>query len=293
MKNKKIFHAFISFANYFPKDVINFGVQCVGLFWDKIDQLHDQSFTLLPPLAIRIKVNTPYALSYKKYGADFLKYFIDICGLKKNGRVLDIGCGSGILATPLTKYLNKEGRYNGLDINEKLINWCKLNISSRYSNFHFKLVNVYNGKYNPEGKKSPTKLKFPYENNSFDLVVLSSVFTHMLPKDVEHYLKEIARVLKKNGKCLITYKLINPEIENLIKNKKSKFDFKYSFGNYRTATIPKNNLSFEDVVGYNETYIRNLYKKNRLRIKLPIYYGSWSGKKKSLKSQDIIVAVKV
>ena len=42
---------------------------------------------------------------------------------------------------------------------------------------------------------------FPYEDGEFDVVVLTSVFTHMLPDDVAHYLDEIARVLKPGGRA--------------------------------------------------------------------------------------------
>ena len=41
--------------------------------------------------------------------------------------------------------------------------------ASQYSNFHFKTVNLYNGKYNPKGKKNPCQppmvriYYFPYE----------------------------------------------------------------------------------------------------------------------------------
>ena len=38
-----------------------------------------------------------------------------------------------------------------------------------------------------------------------------SVFTHMRRREVANYLSEISRVLKPNGKCYITYFLINEE----------------------------------------------------------------------------------
>ena len=41
-----------------------------------------------------------------------------------------------------------------------------------------------------------------------DVAFLTSVFTHMLPEDVEHYLDELARVLKPGGRTLITWFLL-------------------------------------------------------------------------------------
>lgn len=224
-----------------------------------------------------------------------LNYFTLTCRLKRNGTVLDVGSGSGIAAAPLTKYFDKAGKYEGFDINKELIDWCQQTITSHYSNFHFQFVDIYNGKYNPNGKIYPTKFAFPYKSNFFDIVVLSSVFTHMLPNDIEHYLNEIVRVLKKDGKCVISYMLFDPAVDSLMKKKASSVDFRYTFGNYRTINIPKNNATYEDIVAYDVRYIRNIYQHKGLRINIPIHYGYWSGKRNtsSLHKQDIIIATKL
>jgi ubiquinone/menaquinone biosynthesis C-methylase UbiE len=46
---------------------------------------------------------------------------------------------------------------------------------------------------------------FPFADSSFDFVYLVSVFTHMLPADMEHYLSEISRVLKPAAKCAVSF----------------------------------------------------------------------------------------
>lgn len=284
----------LGISKFLPRNLFNLGLQGIGFVWDGVDSLRGQRTNLLPPFALRMQVNSTFrALSYEEYGKEFLGYFIRFCNLKKNDRVLDVGCGSGILVAPLVNYLNKDGSYEGFDINEKRINWCKKNISSSYPNFHFIVVDLYNGKYNPNGKKSASTFRFPYKGNSFDFVVLSSIFTHMLPRDLENYLSEIARVMKKNGKCLITYLLINPVSNKLQKKKLSSINFKYSFENYKTIELPQNNYTYEEAVAYEEDYIRRLYKKIAFRIDEPIQYGAWSGRKKILSKQDIIIATKV
>src|SRR5262245_45023586 len=45
------------------------------------------------------------------------------CGLKKDGYVIDVGCGSGRLAKPLSKYL--EGSYLGIDIVPDLVDYAR------------------------------------------------------------------------------------------------------------------------------------------------------------------------
>jgi len=133
------------------------------------------------------------------------------------------------MAIPLTKYLNKASHYEGFDIVADGINWCRENITTKYPNFNFRLADVFNKFYNPKGRKSPSDYEFPYENESFDFVFLTSVFTHMLPDGIENYMREIYRVLKKNGRCLITFFLLNDESRNLIQIEESDLDFKYPF----------------------------------------------------------------
>lgn len=225
---------------------------------------------------------------FKKIGEEFLRYFMELGDLKPNERVLDVGCGIGRMSLPLTKYLNKRGSYEGFDIVADGITWCK-KISSKYPNFHFQLANVFNKNYNPNGKFRAAEYKFPYESESFDFVFLTSVFTHILPQDMENYFCEISRVLKRSGRCLITFFLLNKKSLQLINARKSTLDFKYEFGKFRTidANTP------EAAVCYDEAFILGLYEKYGLKIKQPIRYGSWCGRSNFLSYQDIIIVSKI
>lgn len=231
---------------------------------------------------------------FKKIGEEFLRHFIELGGLGPSERVLDVGCGIGRMASPLTKYLNKRGSYEGFDIVSKGVNWCKENISLKYPNFNFQLADVFNKHYNPDGKHKASEYKFPYEDNSFDFVFLTSVFTHMLPDDLENYLKEISRVMKKGGRCLITYFLLNDESIQLINDGKTTFnvgkntflDFKHHGKGYRTI----DEHTPEHAVAYDEKFILKLYGKYNLTVMEPIRYGSWCGRKDFLSYQDIIIA---
>jgi len=151
---------------------------------------------------------------FKKTGEEFFHYFIEFGELKPNEKVLDVGCGNGRMAVPLIGYIKGEGLYEGFDIVVEGINWCKKSITSKYPHFHFQVADLYNKEYNPKGKYKASEYKFLYENDSFDFVFLTSVFTHMLPQDMENYFSEIARILKRNGRCLMTFFLLNEESVN-------------------------------------------------------------------------------
>jgi SAM-dependent methyltransferase len=151
------------------------------------------------------------------------------------------------------------------------------------------LADIYNKYYNPSGKCESCDFQFSYEDESFDFVFLTSVFTHMLPPDMENYFAEIARVLKPGGRCLITFFLLNEESLRLVDAKESTLDFQYRGEGYRTI----NPRAPEEGLGYDESYILSLYKKNGLAIEEPIHYGNWCQRKSFLSFQDIIVATKV
>ena len=242
---------------------------------------------LIPPMRMRNLVGR--AEDFKLIGQTYLRALIEFGELKPNERVLDVGCGIGRVAGPLTKYLNEQGSYEGFDIVPKEIKWAKKTFESRFPNFHFQLADVYNKCYNPKGKFKASEYKFPFESESFDFVFLTSVFSHILKEDMENYFTEITRVLKPKGRCLISFCLLNTHSLEMIEKKKATANFQYEINGYRTIDreIP------ESAVAYDEKIIRALFDKNKLSIIEPIHFGGWSERKPSpLSLQDIIVAVK-
>ena len=244
-------------------------------------ELPDQ---LLPPEALQDYVGG----CYHEVGALFFGYLVELCGLEPSDAVLDVGCGSGRIAVPLAGYLNHEGRYAGFDISKEAIAWCKENVSRTHPNFDFEVADIENKYYNPNGKYKSSDFRFPHSDASFDVVFLTSVFTHMLPTDVEHYMQEIARVLKSGGKCLSTFFLLNEESIRLTKAKKRTPNFKYHRQGYRTSNAKRP----EAAIAYPEAFVRELYEKCGLKLEEPLRYGSWCGRTDYLTFQDVVIAVK-
>ncbi len=249
---------------------------------DLVDLTSGSSKHSIPPLRLRHIIGQDIGYD----GEGFVQLLREDCALMPNQRILDIGSGTGRIASALTGYLNEDGRYEGLEIVGEFVDWCQQNISTKYPNFKFKRADVFSGSYNPHGAFKASEYRFPYDDASFDVVCLSSVFTHMLPRDMENYIREIVRVLKPNGRCWITYYLINDESRRfaaLGANTRSFMDC----GEYYTADkeVPEN------AIGYEEQRILKLYEESGLQVESPVCYGSWSGRK-SEGIQDIIVARK-
>ena len=239
---------------------------------------------VLPPKSLQRFVGG----AYEEVGAEFFGYLVTLCELQPGDAILDVGCGSGRMALPLTGYLNTEGRYAGFDISAKAIAWCRENITRQHPNFDFEVADIYNSLYNPKGQYQSLDFRFPYPDASFDVVFLTSVFTHMFPPDVEHYLEEIARVLKPGGRSLCTFFLLTDESLALIAAGKGTHNFQHQRDGYRTIHEKRP----EEGIAFPEAFIRELYAKSGLNVREPVRYGSWCGRTEHMSFQDVVIADK-
>jgi SAM-dependent methyltransferase len=239
----------------------------------------------LPPLHLRRYVGP--LRSFGSSGAEFMNYLRLIAGLQPHERILDIGCGCGQMALHLKDYLDENGSYVGVDIHRPSIDWCQKNIASRRSNFKFAQIDVRNLTYNPAGIHPAETYRLPYEDGSFDVVLLKSVFTHMRPTEVSNYLREVARLSNANGRCLATFFLLNDEQAALAKQGANTLPFDYGEGVWRY----RYELSPESAVAYDESFVRHLLEQHGLALR-ESRYGSWSGRKDGLSYQDLLLIQK-
>lgn len=276
--------------NKIVKSFLNVIQHFVWFLLDSIETLLGQRAPLTPPRHLMdVGTNTFTRSDFNTIGQQMFQHLVDIGGLNPNDKVLDIGCGVGRMAIPLTRYLSSEGAYDGFDIVAESIKQCTQAYSPRFDNFHFHHADIFNTRYNPGGKYLSHQYKFPFPDQTFSFVLLTSVFTHMLSQGMENYLNEIRRVLIPGGRCFITYFILSPESEHLIQLNKSNLQFVFPINHGRSTRedMP------EEAVAFNESYVRELYQKSGLHIIEPVHYGTWCGRKTNLGYyQDIIVGVK-
>lgn len=188
----------------------------------------DRLFVLLndkrpyPPMALR-RQSGPLR-SFDVVAGEFVGHLTSLAGLRPDSKVLDVGCGAGALALALRERLSTDGHYIGLDVDRGVIRWCSKHLTD--DRFEFLHHDYRNETFNPGGVAG---LAWPATDAWADVVLLKSVFTHMLPQDVSFYLEETARVLHRDGVALVTAFLYD-EVDDAVTAR-----FPYGVDRYRYA----------------------------------------------------------
>jgi len=249
---------------------------------------------IIPPLRLQLDGPRGYDV-FRRNGAEALAFYKDEVGLRPESCMLDIGCGIGRKTLPLTTFLAGNSLYVGMDIDGREITWCSRNITPSYPRFVFITMDVFNKFYNPSGGVMPDQLVLPFPDNSFDVVSLWSVFTHMFPKDVVHYFHEAHRVLKPSGTFVASYYLINDHAKREVAAGRAIWDVTHHLSDRGCWTTNPNVP--EDMIGLEEDWLRSAYQEAGFAIDEPIRLGGWANRPvpsqyENLNSQDIVIARK-
>lgn len=252
---------------------------------DLFEQITGKRHPLAPPRGLIFTGSGDFIQS----GNALVELCIKQAGLTPQSNVLDVGCGIGRLAVPLTRFMDGKGNYNGFDVVPDGIEWCTKNITPKHPNFVFKFIPLRNDLYNLDTEKKAGNFVFPYADNSVDLVVLTSVFTHMQHNEVANYLVQIQRVLKPKGKCLATFFIIDEATRTIIQTRPEVMQFDYEFDTYylHDSKVKDANIAFK----YDA--LQNMIANAGLIVNT-INKGWWRGtaKQDSFNFQDVVILEK-
>lgn len=254
------------------------------------DSIYPELRSLIPSVD-QMKLVGPIfdADTYLRSGRHSAENLLKFAYLKPATSVLDVGCGFGRVAIHLAQILTRDAHYFGLDVVRKEIEWCTQNITPHYGNFQFRHVDAVNEMYNPTGKKSPVDIEFPVPAGmTFNLAILFSVFTHMLPGHVQAYLYEIARHLAPGGILFASFFLMNRDSSRAVQEGRAQFKFVEQPEGYFA-----HNLSLhEGAVAYTDDAVWEMLSQAGFR-RDKIIYGNWSGKILAESGQDLVICRKV
>lgn len=139
----------------------------------------------------RIPAHCKYELYMERYrsGAEIIRNHKKLTG---DTRFLDVGCGFGRM-----KYFfdDNEGQWFGIERAKNRIEVCR--------KLGYDVVDI-----------DINKASFPYPDGHFDIIIASHVIEHL--SNIDFCLKEMDRVLKKNGLILIATPTKPPIIALLI-----------------------------------------------------------------------------
>jgi SAM-dependent methyltransferase len=226
---------------------------------------------------------------FRAIGAEFLRHFVRLGGLRPEHKVLEIGCGIGRMALPLTQYLGADASYDGIDVVEDGIRWCAREITPAYPAFRFHHLDAVNGLYNPAGRIDTASATLPFADASFDFAILTSVLTHLREAETARYAAELGRLLRPGGRCFISLFLLDEEVRGHLRSGTSRLPFPADAPGpefLADAAVPNG------AVAYDETFLLDLFARNGLLPLRPILHGHWCGRQGPANFQDLLVLVK-
>lgn len=137
---------------------------------------------------------------------------------KTGNRILDVGCGTGLLALAAEPFISAGGSYTGIDVMAEDIRFCRKHFPEReYEFLHF---DVANPTYAAEQKDELSP--WPFEDESMDLVTALSVWTHLREEHAIYYMKEVSRVLKPGARAIISFFYLDDDYRKSLSKREDK-----------------------------------------------------------------------
>ena len=151
----------------------------------------------------------------------------------KNIKILDVGCGGGLLSEPMSRL---GAKVTAIDASDKNINVAKLHAKTSNLNINYICT-------------SPEKLKF---KDKFDVILNMEIVEHV--EDVSFFLKSCSNLLKKNGIMFVA--TLNKTLKSYV--------FAIVGAEYILRWLPIGTHEWEKFIKPDD--LTNILKKNNLEL---------------------------
>ena len=128
-------------------------------------------------LDIRLTFHEKYSVNRQGYGEWLVSHY----DIREGMTVLEIGCGTGKIWIGHENIVSGCGKLILTDLSEGMLETAEKNIGER-DNIEYQIADIQS---------------LPFMDDSFDIVIANSMLYHV--PDIERGLKEVRRVLKKDG----------------------------------------------------------------------------------------------
>jgi SAM-dependent methyltransferase len=224
---------------------------------------------------------------YYRWIWEYLAYLTLMCDVRRDSKILEIGCSHGRTSRGLLQYLRSPGCYFGFDVDKAQIQEATIRITSISQVFKYLHSNIYNRHYNPDGKMSARDFVFPFDDSTFDCVYAASVFTHLLPEELENYFRQTERVLKKTGKVLFSFFVLD-YYQGPGTTISTNYEFDHCYNDDQQVGVKYPEFP-DNTIAYGEKRIREYADIAGLKV-LKISKGLWSNSPGiAVNEQDLVV----
>ncbi len=158
-------------------------------------------------------------------------------GIKKDQVVLDFGCGEGDYTIPVAKIIGNKGKVYAVDKDEHKLKQLIERAKSV-------------GLQNIKSRKTSGELKFGFEGDSFDVVLLYDIFWYfsLQTSELSKLLKEVYRISKPGA--LISVFPEHVDIERL-KQEIERFGFRLE-NRFRGEVVHENKLVKGQILNFRK-----------------------------------------
>ena len=203
--------------------------------------------------------------------------------------IVDLGCGAGLGAIAATSIVGTDGDYIGLDVRTEDVDFCSKHYA--FPTHRFAVLDQKNDFYRADGD---SRVTWPIDDNSADMVTAVSVWSHLLEEDARFAFQEASRVLKPGGHILMTTFVTHadtprppsPTTSRFHNTSPQRWRFERSLGNGWYTTDWANPP--EAAVAMSEASLRSALSDAGLALER-IIQGTWS-ERPGLFFQDIVIA---